>query len=92
MIGVVRDPVFGPAIAFGAGGTAVEVLRDRALALPPLNAYLAADMIARTRVARLLGAFRNLPPVNAPHSKRCCCASPKWCANCLGSMNSTSTR
>jgi acetyltransferase len=65
MVGIVRDPVFGPAIAFAAGGTAAEVLRDRALDLPPLNAELAAAMIARTRVARLLGAFRNLPPVNA---------------------------
>jgi acetyltransferase len=65
MVGIVRDPVFGPAIAFAAGGTAAEVLRDRALDLPPLNAELAIAMIARTRVARLLGAFRNLPPVNA---------------------------
>ena len=64
MVGIVRDPVFGPAIAFAAGGTATEVLRDRALDLPPLNTELAAAMIARTRIARLLGAFRNLPPAN----------------------------
>jgi acetyltransferase len=64
MIGAVRDPVFGPAITFGAGGTAVEVQRDRAVALPPLNAYLVADMIRGTRVAKLLGAFRQLPPVD----------------------------
>ena len=38
MVGVVRDPVFGPAITFGTGGTAVEVHADRAVALPPLNA------------------------------------------------------
>jgi acetyltransferase len=64
MAGVVRDPVFGPAITFGTGGTAVEVHRDRAVALPPLNAFLVADMIRGTRVAKLLGAFRNLPPVD----------------------------
>jgi acetyltransferase len=64
MIGVVRDPVFGPAITFGAGGVAVEVYRDRAVALPPLNSYLVADMIHGTRVAKLLGRFRRHPPVD----------------------------
>ncbi len=64
MIGVVRDPVFGPAITFGAGGVEVEVHRDRAVALPPLNGFLVADMIRGTKVSKLLGAFRALPPVN----------------------------
>jgi acetyltransferase len=64
MVGVLRDSVFGPAITFGAGGTAVEVHRDRAVALPPLNAFLAADMIRGTRVFKLLGAFRKMPPVD----------------------------
>jgi acetyltransferase len=64
MAGVVRDPVFGPAIVFGTGGTAVEVHKDRAVALPPLNSFLVADMIRGTRVAKLLGAFRNLPPAD----------------------------
>jgi acetyltransferase len=58
LIGVMRDPVFGPAITFGAGGTAVEVLRDRSISLPPLDAHMAADMIAATRIAKLLGPFR----------------------------------
>jgi len=61
MVGVARDAIFGPAISFGAGGIAVEVLRDRTVALPPLNAILVADMIRGTRVARVLGEFRNLP-------------------------------
>lgn len=65
MVGVIRDPVFGPAIVFGTGGTAVEVHRDRAVALPPLNGFLVADMIRGTRVAKLLGAFRHLPPVDS---------------------------
>lgn len=64
MMGIVRDPVFGPAIVFAAGGTATEVLRDRALDLPPLNSRLIGAMIARTRVSRLLDAFRDLPPAD----------------------------
>ena len=64
MAGIVRDPVFGPVVAFGSGGIAVEVLRDRAVALPPLNAALVSDMIRGTRVDRMLGDFRNLPAVD----------------------------
>lgn len=64
LIGVVSDPVFGPVITFGAGGFQAEVLRDRAVALPPLNTFLADKMIAQTRVAHLLAAFRNMPAVN----------------------------
>jgi acetyltransferase len=64
LVGVVHDPVFGPAITFGAGGTAVEVQGDRAVALPPLNGMLIEELIHGTRVSRLLGAFRNLPPVD----------------------------
>jgi acetyltransferase len=64
LVGVVRDSVFGPAITVGMGGTAVEVLRDRGVALPPLNAFLVRAMIGRTRVSRLLGAFRRMPAVD----------------------------
>jgi acetyltransferase len=62
-VGVIQDSIFGPVISFGAGGTTVEVLRDRAIALPPLNEHLARSLIGKTRVARLLGAFRNLAPI-----------------------------
>ena len=64
MVGVLQDPVFGPVINFGAGGSLVEVMQDRALALPPLNQYLAKNLIARTHIAKLLGEFRNKPAVN----------------------------
>jgi acetyltransferase len=64
MIGVLRDLVFGPAISFGTGGTAVEVHADRAIALPPLNGVLVASLIASTRAAKLLGEFRRMPPVD----------------------------
>jgi acetyltransferase len=61
MIGVVRDPVFGPAISFGLGGTMVEVIRDRAVALPPLNPYLVRDLIRRTRASQALQPLRGAP-------------------------------
>jgi acetyltransferase len=64
MIGVVRDPVFGPAISFGLGGTMVEVLKDNAVALPPLNAYMVERMIGKTKAAKYLNAFRNMPAAN----------------------------
>lgn len=59
VIGVSRDPIFGPVILFGAGGTMVEILRDSAVSLPPLNGLLANRLINSTRVARLLDAFRD---------------------------------
>ena len=63
MVGVIRDPVFGPAIAFGAGGVTIEVHKDRAVALPPLNSFLVTEMIRGTRVSKLLGSFRRMPPI-----------------------------
>jgi acetyltransferase len=59
--GVADDPTFGPVIVFGAGGTAVEVISDKALALPPLDLKLAHDLIGRTNIARVLKAYRNVP-------------------------------
>jgi acetyltransferase len=59
--GIADDPTFGPMILFGRGGTAVEVIDDKALALPPLDLKLARDLIARTRVSRLLGPYRDVP-------------------------------
>ena len=64
MVGVINDPVFGPIISFGGGGTAVEVLGDSAVALPPLNHQLARELIERTRVAKMLGQFRHMPPAD----------------------------
>jgi acetyltransferase len=64
IVGAACDPVFGPFVLFGAGGTAVEVIGDRAVALPPLNAALARELVSRTRVARLLDGYRNVPPVD----------------------------
>ena len=64
MIGVTTDPVFGPVITFGAGGTTVEIMGDRAVALPPLNQFLVKELILDTRIAKMLGKFRNMAPAN----------------------------
>ena len=64
LVGLARDQAFGPVISFGMGGIAVEVLRDAAVALPPLNRFLARDLISRTRVARMLESFRGKPAVD----------------------------
>jgi len=61
ILGASLDAMFGPVVLFGQGGTAVEVLADRTIALPPLNRVLARDMIARTRVAKLLAGYRDHP-------------------------------
>ena len=63
ILGIADDPTFGPVIAFGRGGTAVEIINDKALALPPLDMNLAADLVGRTRVSRLLPAYRDVPAV-----------------------------
>jgi acetyltransferase len=53
-----------PVILFGQGGTAVEVMADRAIALPPLNIPLAKALVSRTRVSKLLAGFRDTPKVD----------------------------
>ncbi|MGB7540746.1 MAG: acetate--CoA ligase family protein, partial [Burkholderiales bacterium] len=63
--GLTTDPVFGPVILFGQGGTAAEVVADTAMALPPLNLVLAQELVGRTRVARLLAGYRERPPADA---------------------------
>ena len=64
VVGIRRDPVFGPVVRFGEGGNQVEENRDIAVALPPLNNFLVHDMIRSTRIARRLGEFRKLPAVD----------------------------
>lgn len=62
--GVTTDIVFGPVVTFGAGGISVEIVRDRSVALPPLNNLLTRQMIARTRIAALLGPYRDVPGID----------------------------
>jgi acetyltransferase len=61
IVGAATDPLFGPVILFGQGGTAVEVIGDRAVALPPLNQPLARALVAQTRMSKLLAGYRNRP-------------------------------
>ena len=64
LVGLVEDAVFGPLVAFGQGGTAVEIVRDTSLELPPLNALLAHRLMARTRVWQLVQGYRGKPSAN----------------------------
>ena len=64
IVGASIDPVFGPVLLFGHGGTAVEVLADRVIGLPPLNRVLAREMVSRTRVSKLLAGYRDHPPAD----------------------------
>jgi len=64
IVGASIDPTFGPVLMFGQGGTAVEVIADRAIALPPLNRVLARDLVGRTRVASLLQGYRGRAPAD----------------------------
>jgi acetyltransferase len=64
LVGASLDVPFGPVLLFGHGGTAAEGIGDTAVALPPLNAVLARDLVSRTRIAKLLAGFRERPPVD----------------------------
>ncbi len=63
-IGLKTDVPFGPIIVFGAGGTMIELLNDRAMELPPLNRFLARRLIERSRVAETLGEWRGAVAVD----------------------------
>jgi acetyltransferase len=64
ILGSSVDPQFGPVILFGSGGQLVEVYRDRALALPPLNTTLAQRMMEQTKVFKALKGVRGRKPIN----------------------------
>lgn len=63
-IGLKTDDPFGPVIAFGAGGTMIELINDRAMELPPLNQFLARRLIERSRAAETLGEWRGASAVD----------------------------
>ena len=64
ILGASTDAQFGPVLLFGAGGTLVEVLQDRALALPPLNRSLARRWMEQTKIFKVLQGVRGRPPVD----------------------------
>jgi acetate---CoA ligase (ADP-forming) len=63
-VGIARDPDLGPLIVVGAGGVLVELLADRAVALPPVDERTARQMISELRVSRLLAGVRGAPPAD----------------------------
>ena len=92
LVGIADDATFGPVIVFGHGGVGVEVIDDKAVALPPLDLALARDLIGRTRVARLLAAYRNVPAARPTRSRS---SSSGWRSSpptCPSSASSTSIR
>ncbi|MGP8078868.1 MAG: GNAT family N-acetyltransferase [Thermoplasmata archaeon] len=64
IIGGKTDPLFGPVILFGMGGVGVELYKDCAVSLPPLNTTLIRRMLEETKVYQLLKGYRNQPPAN----------------------------
>ena len=64
IVGMVRDPQFGPLMMFGSGGIEVEGLKDVAFALAPLNQTEAQKLIRNTWAGRKLRGFRNIPPAD----------------------------
>jgi len=64
IVGSSLDEQFGPVLLFGSGGSLVEVYRDRALGLPPLNTTLARRMIEQTRIHEALKGVRGRAPVD----------------------------
>ena len=63
-IGLKSEEPFGPVIAFGAGGTMIELINDQAMELPPLNQFLARRLIERSRVSETLGEWRGASAVD----------------------------
>jgi acetate---CoA ligase (ADP-forming) len=63
-VGIARDPDLGPLIVVGAGGVLVELLADRAVALPPVDEQTARQMIGELRVSKLLAGARGAPPAD----------------------------
>jgi acetyltransferase len=64
IVGAKKDSLFGPVILFGMGGIGVEIFKDVAIGLPPLNRVLAKRLIGETRVYEILRGYRNKPPAN----------------------------
>ncbi len=64
ILGCRKDPIFGPAIMFGLGGTGVEIYQDVSVGFPPLNQILARMLMEQTKVYTLLKGYRNKPPAN----------------------------
>ena len=78
ILGSSVDPQFGPVILFGSGGPLVEVYRDHALALPPLNTTLAQRMMEQTRIFTPSRACVAASRLTCRPWKACSSASVNW--------------
>ena len=66
ILGMAQDATFGPVLLFGHGGVATQVINDRAVSLPPLNLTLAKNLVADTRIFKLLQGYRDRPAADLP--------------------------
>jgi len=82
-LGIVRDPQFGPLVLVGAGGVLVEVLKDRRMAMPPLDEARARAMVDRLEIRPLLDGIRGRPPADVEALTRAIVAV-SWLAHDLG--------
>lgn len=71
IIGMKRDPSFGPLLMFGLGGILVEVLKDVVFRIAPINDLSAESMVTGIKAARILQGFRGEPPRDVPKTKEC---------------------
>jgi acetyltransferase len=74
IIGAVRDRAFGPCLMVGQGGVSTEIVHDRSLGLAPIDREMGLEMIARTRISRLLAGFRHVPPARTDAIADALCA------------------
>ena len=82
-LGIVRDSQFGPLVLVGAGGVLVEVLKDRQLAMPPLDEMRARSMVDRLAIRPLLDGVRGQPAADVDALAHAVVAL-SWLANDLG--------
>jgi acetyltransferase len=89
LLGVSQDPVFGPVLVFGAGGTAVEVMDDTCVALPPIDDTMALEMIGRTRIGKLLAGYRDRKPADHAAIVHALCAMSQMVVDlpCIRAMD-----
>ncbi len=78
ILGMTRDPHFGPLLMFGLGGTFVEVFRDVNFSLAPISEYWALKMIQGLKGFRILMRFRRAPGEPGGHRGLPWSASPRW--------------
>ena len=92
IIGVKRDPSFGPVVMFGMGGIHVELYKDVIFRVAPLNEADCEDMINGIKASKLLKGFRGSPPMDMEALKKLCWLFQIWQYLCRRSANLTLIR